>query len=294
MAKQLGGSWTVRKLDVLENYLRAYLTALSKYRDKLKLGYIDAFAGDGTIQLATSEPEAGQSILIDEQETEQIRGLVRGSAQRALELDPGFDGYVFIERDKESAKRLHELKRAFPGKRIAIYPEDANACLTRLCNESEWKRRRAVVFLDPTGMQVDWATMEVLAATKALDVWIWFPLGVGSNRLLTRSGIIPETWQSRLDRIFGTSEWKTSFYAEDEKQTLFGVETVRSKIATPLSIASYYNDRLKSIFPAVAPNPRIMHNSTNNPIYLLCFASANPGRGGQIAVQIAKHLLNKA
>ncbi len=37
-------------------------------------------------------------------------------------------------------------------------------------------------------MQVDWKTIEAVAATKAIDLWLLFPLGVGVNRLLTRSG----------------------------------------------------------------------------------------------------------
>lgn len=33
------------------------------------------------------------------------------------------------------------------------------------------------MFLDPYGMQVDWATIEAIAKTKAIDLWILFPLG---------------------------------------------------------------------------------------------------------------------
>lgn len=47
-------------------------------------------------------------------------------------------------------------------------------------------RRRAVVFLDPFGMQVEWRTIERIGQTKAIDLWILFPLGVAVNRFLTK------------------------------------------------------------------------------------------------------------
>ncbi|MEW6074198.1 MAG: hypothetical protein AB1726_16580 [Planctomycetota bacterium] len=55
--------------------------------------------------------------------------------------------------------------------------------------------RRKVLFLDPYGMQVEWVTIEAVAQTKAIDLWVLFPLGVGVNRLLTKSGEIPESWR---------------------------------------------------------------------------------------------------
>jgi len=31
-------------------------------------------------------------------------------------------------------------------------------------------------------MQVDWTTLEAVASTQAIDIWILFPLGIGVNR----------------------------------------------------------------------------------------------------------------
>jgi hypothetical protein len=47
---------------------------------------------------------------------------------------------------------------------------------------------------------------------------------------------------------------------------------------------------LKTIFPGVAGEPAVLHNLTNSPLYLLCFAAANE-RGATIALDIANHLL---
>jgi hypothetical protein len=58
------------------------------------------------------------------------------------------------------------------------------------------------------------------------------------------------------------------------------------------TIGRYFNNRLKSIFAAVADEPKVLRNSANSPLYLLCFAVGNP-RGAPIALRIANHLLKK-
>ena len=32
------------------------------------------------------------------------------------------------------------------------------------------------MFLDPYGMEVEWKTLQAVAATRAIDVWFLFPL----------------------------------------------------------------------------------------------------------------------
>ncbi|WP_375494674.1 hypothetical protein [uncultured Nostoc sp.] len=41
-----------------------------------------------------------------------------------------------------------------------------------------WRSNRAVLFLDPFGMQIPWSTIEAIAHTEAIDLWYLFPLGV--------------------------------------------------------------------------------------------------------------------
>ena len=45
LSVNVGGKWTIDKLDILERYLDAYTTALKN--QPFKLMYIDAFAGTG-------------------------------------------------------------------------------------------------------------------------------------------------------------------------------------------------------------------------------------------------------
>ena len=64
------------------------------------------------------------------------------------------------------------------------------------------------------------------------------------------------------------------------------------KMASLEAIGNYYNERLKSIFAAVATNPVRLYNSKNNPLYLLCFAAGNP-KGAPIAVRMGSHIFEK-
>ena len=130
-------------------------------------------------------------------------------------------------------------------------------------------------------MQVEWKTIEAIAATKAIDLWLLFPLGMGVNRLLTKSGDIPESWRRRLDLLLGTTTWYDEFYRVESKPTLFG-DADRVVKASMETIGRYFNDRLKSVFAGVAEEPRVLWNSANCPLYLLCFAVGNE-RGGHRA-----------
>lgn len=152
--------------------------------------------------------------------------------------------------------------------------------------QGNWRGRRAVLFLDPYGMQVEWQTIEAIAGTKAIDLWLLFPLGIGVNRLLTRSGEIPEAWRQRLDVMFGTTDWINAFYRAAPQPDLFNPAATTLVKARVDVIASYFVERLKTVFPAVAPNARVLRNSSGNPMYLFCFAAAHP-----LALKIANDIL---
>jgi len=159
------------------------------------------------------------------------------------------------------------------------------------CRERDWKKERAVVFLDPYGMQVEWSTIEALAATKAVDLWYLFPLGVGVARLLTHHGDIDESWQRRLDLLFGTKEWRAEFYRVNVSQTdLFGQSHETVERDAPIAkIAAFIQARLAAVFEKAAKG-LVLRNSRSSPLYLLCFAAANK-RGAPTALKIAQDIL---
>lgn len=208
-----------------------------------------------------------------------------------MKTRPRFDSYVFIEHSATRCAELEKLKQEFPdlANDIRIEKSDANQWIQTVCSKN-WRDRRAVLFLDPYGMQVEWETIEAIALTKAIDLWLLFPLGIGVNRLLTRSGAIPEQWQYRLDVRLGTQAWRKELYSERTIPTLFGEQEKRLAKAAVEKIGCYFNDRLKTVFAGVADEPGVLRNSTNSPLYLLCFAAGN-AKGAPIALKIANHLL---
>lgn len=292
---RFGGDWTEKKLDILGGYLQAYTTALKN--QPFEKVYIDAFAGTGYRSAKTPSLGDGAAMPIglfpeEEQVAEEQDNLVAGSAVIALKTEPHFQRYIFIESDPKRFASLAKLRHDFPDRAAAIVIRqgDANEEVRKLCR-SNWRGQRAVLFLDPYGMNVEWATLQAIAETRAIDLWLLFPLGIGVNRLLTKSGDIPPEWSACLDRLFGTHDWREAFYSPAPQIDLFG-ETGVTKDADFGSIGRYFNKRLESIFPAVAPQPGVLRNSSNNPLYLLCFAVSNPEKKAIApALKIARHLL---
>ena len=294
-----GGQWTDEKLGVLRGYLEAYLAALKN--KPFRLGYVDAFAGAGYRVDGRGGDPAQRSLLGDA----PARAYRDGAARIALRLDPGFDAYVFIERREAKVAELEAYAAEHArGRSVQILHGDANERLQDLCR-TNWRGRRAVVFLDPYGMQVEWATLEALAGTGAVDVWVLFPLGVAVNRLLAgRLDRIRPAWRRRLDATFGTSEWAGRLYETAEEKalrtgaslTLFDepVEGEPTKAVGLDEIASYYIERLGSVFPHVAKRHRVLRDPDGRALYALVFAAANPSpKAGELSLKIAGHLLDR-
>ena len=279
---KFGGRWTEQKLGILRKYLSAYTTALSN--QPFKTAYIDAFAGTGYRQTRADTRQHGL------EEALPIREFLDGSARVALQCEPAFDRSVFIEKHRVRCRELEKLKSEFPdkAKSIFIVLADANDHLQTMCRKS-WRLHRAVLFLDPYGMQVRWQTIEAIAKTRAIDLWVLFPLS-GVNRTLTRSGKIPTQWKHRLNELFGTSDWHEHFYQINRSPSLFGgqIEQV-VKVSTQV-ISDYFLTRLRECFAGVDPNPAVLYGPTNSPLFLFCFAAGNP-KGAPIALRIASDIL---
>jgi three-Cys-motif partner protein len=292
MAQQqlFGGDWTEEKLRRIQKYLSAYTTALSK--QQFRTAYIDAFAGTGYRQL--KQEQRPSELMFPELMERDAQTFLQGSAQIALQTRPRFNKYFFIEKEESRFNELQRLKDKFPevAEDIILVNADCNAYLQDLCLNRTWRSNRAVLFLDPFGMQVEWQTIEAIAGTKAIDLWLLFPLGVAVNRLLRRDGQIDETLRKKLDTLFGTTDWFDAFYQTETTPTLFGEEARLRKVVNLEQIGQYFVARLKRVFAGVAEKPLPLYNSRNNPLYLLCFAAGNP-RGADLAVKIAQDILRR-
>lgn len=280
-----GGVWTQDKLNRLSKYLTAYMN-IFKANERAKFFstyYVDAFAGTGHRTSTIQMPE--QTLFGDSEALE----FQQGSAAIALDTEPAFDHYIFIDTKQGYIRELKALKEKYRGRDIEIIKEDSNRFLPRWCADMDWRRNRAVAFLDPYGAQVEWQTIESIAATKAIDLWLLFPLGQAVNRMLTRREPDP-SWCNRLDCLFGTEKWKDEFYRPAKQRSFLDEELSLEKQANFKTIGDFFVKRLESVFSAVSKRPLALCNSKSIPIFLLCFASANP-RGARTAIKIANHIL---
>lgn len=288
-----GGRWTDKKLELVKKYLQAYTIIFHRNpkAQKLHTIYLDAFAGTGY----RNYPPTPEDNLLIELNEEEAQTFLKGSARIALEIEPPFKEFIFIENDPEYARELEKLRKEFLHIRpnIHVHKEKADTYLPTWIKHTNWRSTRAVIFLDPYGMQVDWNIIELIGRTQAIDLWLLFPLGVAINRLLTKSAPPPQKWKNALTRTFGTDEWIQEFYKRKKRLTLFGENEVFSKETNFDTIGQFFLKRLQSVFTAVAQNPFILTNSKNNPLYWLYFASGNP-KGADTAVKIASEILKRA
>ena len=228
-----GGHWTDKKLQVVQTYFASFNQALSK--TKFTRVYIDAFAGGGRVKQkvvgkkqveivgdydwfagdSSDADDIPTSEGLDGPESERLR---HGSPLLALEADPGFDEFIFIERNPATMEELKEQVNSSPSLRrrpVEFICEDANVALARICQPGWSRTRRATIFLDPFALQIRWSTLEAIARTKGMDMWMLFP-AMAVNRMLPRNGKVPEIWAHRLTETFGDSSYRQEFYAIHE------------------------------------------------------------------------------
>lgn len=290
-AQRFGGPWTEQKLNALENYLSAYLTIFTRNPKAAKFTrhYVDAFAGSGlrSVRDTTTTP-------LDLGDAGEAFEFMDGSVRKVLSMDKDFHKYWFVEKDSGHAASLQQMiNEDFPDRsaRCKIVEGDANEFLL------EWTDQlgpmdRAVVFLDPYGMSVQWATIEKLAGTQKVDLWMLFPAS-SVIRMLPRQGPPDEAWSRRLTELFGDESWRDEFYQEERQEDFFGEHTAVNRKVTEDTVSNYLLRRLKMIFSGVVDKPLILRNSRQSPLFMLVFAAGNPV-GAKTAISIAGNIIKNA
>jgi three-Cys-motif partner protein len=270
---QFGGNWTEEKMDIVVKYATAYLTIMNQ-QTWVKTIYFDGFAGSGFI-------DSGES---DE--------LIKGTSLRILDISEPkpFDMYYFVELDEEHKIALEgNLKNHPLRKSTFIVREDCNIKLQDLAKYlKQNKSYRALVYIDPYGMSVNWSSIESLKGL-GIDLWILVPTGMGVNRMLTSNGNISESWMHKLETFLGYSreEIMNHFYKSKTNLTLFGEETSIRKERNAVQLAGdLYSKKLKEVFSDVSKS-FVMRNSHNSIMYHFMMAANN-----KTAVKIANEVIN--
>ncbi len=242
------GPWSEVKLEIIKKYASAYSLILE--RKNLFHVYIDAFAGAGKhISRTTME-------------------LVPGSPKIALDVEPPFNEYYFIDID--SAK-VDELKKiASDHQHVHVLEGDCN---TRLLNDvfphvkyTDYKR--GLCLLDPYGLHLKWELIETAGQMQSIDMFLNFPIAdMNRNVLRKNTEKVQASDIQRMNSFWGNDSWRSSAYS---KMDLFG----DGHKAENSAVVDAFQRRLAEVagFKYV-PDPMPMRNSKNAVVYYLFFAS---------------------
>lgn len=281
---EFGGVSTDLKLALVEGYLKAFTTALN---GRFSLMYIDAFAGTGE---RTVKHEAQDGGLLGDNISARVERL-RGSARIAIEVHPRFDKLVFIDANRRHFDALTQLAKAYPERDIEVVRANANDVIQKATAIGNWSRVRAVMFLDPYGMHVEWKTLESIAKTKAIDVWYLVSLAGLFRQAARDERNLSDQKKKAISRMLGTDDWESVWYEQSQSLDLFGDLDRRRRVASVDQIEDFVRHRLRTIFPKVL-KPLRLRNQQNVPTFSLFFAISNPEpRAMGLAQRIAGYLL---
>lgn len=263
------GKWSEEKLALLKKYLTAY-TNIMKGQSWCRNGYyyIDAFAGTG-------KPKSK-----DEER------YIDGSPIVALKIKNPFRSYTFIEKEDWRIEQLNSLKNEFSKIDIKIKQGDCNKIIVNEVVPAVRyeKFNRGIIFLDPFGMDIEWGTIEGIAGTRALEIFLNFPvMAINRSVLMNDPGKVDKAKITRMNKLWGSDQWMGEIYKETPDLFEKRFEKVSQ---TGESLGILFQNRLKEQFPYVT-FPLVMRNSVNAPLYCLIFAGHN-ATGKKIAETIFK------
>lgn len=240
------GAWTELKLEYIKKYLEAYSNILrSKFPE---YHFIDAFAGSGFCK------------------KRKTRELIYGSPLIALNIQPPFTKYFFIELNKNKADCLEaERKNNYPNLDAKIKNGDCNIIIDSILsciNDSI----PFIALLDPQAGDLYWETIYKISLKRRAEVLINFPFGMAIRRYMpfTKGKNILQNMKNKLNKIFGNNNWEGVY--EERK---------RHKISSTVAREKYLDLYLKNLtsigFEYYAS--KNIKNSQNNHIYYLIFAT---------------------
>ena len=250
------GYWSRVKLDIVAEYGSRYTITFKN--QSLKKYYIDGFSG------------AGMHVSKD------TGVAVEGSPSRALRVEPPFDEFYFIDMEATKTSYLESL---YGSRRdVHIHTGDANEYLIReLLPKIQFRNyNRALCLLDPYGLDLDWEVMYQAGQSKAIDMFLNFPvMDMNRNAIWRHPEEVPTSGIQRMNRFWGNESWREAAYTPSRQQKLWGEPDIEKQDND--AIVAAFCERLRTVagFEFV-PEPLPMKNSTNAVVYYLCFASPKP------------------
>jgi three-Cys-motif partner protein len=265
---------TKTKLETVFDYAEFYTEALKnqpKADRPFSLKYLDVFAGTGEINAGRNLP------LLDG--VQDYDKTILGSARRALSVQRPFSAYVFADIKQTHVGSLKNLENEFPhlADRISVHDGDANETISLFCNNLKGNER-ALVFIDPFGLSVEWSSLEKIAETKKIDLWYYFPC-FSVFRQIDNQGQPISSSVDRLDKFFGTQDWKDAFVntiASNQPDMFQSEQDKNTKIVTTDLATEFMIKRMNTIFEGGVNKNYLRLGKNKMHMFSLIFACSNP------------------
>ncbi|MHC4148617.1 MAG: three-Cys-motif partner protein TcmP [Planctomycetota bacterium] len=261
------GYWSEIKLDIVQKYATAYSTIINKKPTIQQHLYIDGFAG------------AGVHI------SRKTKGYIPGSPLNALNVEPPFSEYHFIDLDGKRAQALRNSTADNP--KAFVYEGDCNTILLQKifprASYSDYKR--ALCLLDPYGLHLNWEVIRTAGQMKSVEIFLNFPvMDMNMNVLWRNPDKVRPTQITRMNSFWGDQSWRDAAYTKTKG--LF--DDLEEKVSNK-AVAEEFRTRLNKVAGfSYVPKPLPMRNTTGSIIYYLFFASPN-----KIGAKIVKDIFNK-
>jgi len=178
--------WAKEKLHYFKRFIDIFTTSMRrKWKERV---YVDLFAGPGRCILDPGQEEIDGSPLV------------------ALTVKHPFSKYVFVEKNRSLADALGQR---VDGLGLDIKPKyyvgDCNSLIPEIRKELP-PDALSFVFIDPTGLQINWDSVVELVTDRRVDILFTFMYHQGIKRNITGSLELTDT---RMDRFLPPGfDWK--------------------------------------------------------------------------------------
>jgi three-Cys-motif partner protein len=177
------GPWVNDKNYYLERYLTLFARGVGR-KWAGKLSYIDLFAGPGRSVIRGTGEE------------------VEGSPFIALKCD--FARYVFVDVPEVLATLQDRLKGHPKFSKISLIEGDCNAVIDEVRTASP-ADHLTLAFIDPTGLQIQFRTIQKLVDNRKVDLLMTIQFGMGIRMNLP---LYTQADGATLTTFLGSDDWR--------------------------------------------------------------------------------------
>ena len=243
------GAWTEIKLEIIRKYASAYSKIMASRFYHI---YIDAFAGPGKhISKETGEP-------------------VKGSPKNALEIEPPFKEYHFIDINSAKVAELNKLVEQRP--EAHVWEGDCNSILLeKVFPKVKYEKyRKALCLLDPYGLHLNWDVIKTAGEMRSIEIFLNFPVADMNRNVLWDKNLekVDSADVARMNAYWGDESWRQIAY--NTQGNFFSWEVKEPNETIALAFA----ERLQKVAKfKYVPKPLPMRNSKGAIVYYLFFAA---------------------